>query len=211
VSNVLAMSSRDRKTLAAGVVGILMILAAGRVIPLWREWDGQSRTSAVELTAQLASLEEQLELLPVLRDSARVRGVRAAAAWERLIESPTAGAAGANLATQVADIADDLGVKVSAVQIRPDTLFRSGFARVAVSFTATGDVTHLTDLLAALEASDALMAVRELTVTPADVLLPDGRPEVIRFQLLIEALAVKSAPKDGRGTGGAAAAQRTRG
>ena len=190
------MSPRDRKTLMVGVLGIATIVAAGRAIPMWRAWDEQTRTNAAELSTQLASLEERLKLLPALRDSARVRGVRAVAARERLIEAPTVATAGAALATQVADIADDLGLKVSAVQIRPDTLFRSGFARVAVSFTATGDVMHLVDLLAALEASDALMAVRELTVTPADVLLPDGRPEVIRFQLLIEALAVKSAVRE---------------
>jgi hypothetical protein len=33
--------------------------------------------------------------------------------------------------------------------------------------------------------------VRELTVTPGDVLTPDGRPETLRFQLAIEGLAVK--------------------
>jgi len=211
VSNALVLSPRDRKTLVAGVLGVVTIVAGGRAIPMWREWDEQARTSAVELSARVSTLENQLRQLPALRDSARVRGARSLAARARLIEAPTAATAGANLATQVTDIADDLGVKVSAVQIRPDTLFRSGYARVAVSLTATGDVTHLADLLTALELSDGLMAVRELTVTPADVLLPDGRPETIRFQLLIEALAVKSDLKNATATSDAAPIQRKRG
>lgn len=189
------MSPRDRKTLIGGLLGMATIVGAGRAIPRWREWDERARSSAVELTSEVAALEAQLAQLPALRDTARARHARALAARERLIEAPTAGAAGAELATQVADIADDLGIKVSAVQIRSDTLFRSGFARVAVSLTATGDITHLADLFTALESSEALMAVRELTVTPADVFLPDGRPETIRFQLLVESLAVKGSER----------------
>ncbi|HEU4722064.1 MAG TPA: type II secretion system protein GspM [Gemmatimonadaceae bacterium] len=192
MNGALVLSPRDRQALLGGLLGMALIVAGGRAIPRWREWDEQARTSAAESANELASLDAQLAQLPALRDSARVRSARAAAARERLIEAPTVGAAAAELATQVADIADELGVRVSAVQIRPDTLFRSGYARVAVSLTATGDVTHVADLLNAVESSDALMAVRELTITPADVLLPDGRPETIRFQLLIEALAMKA-------------------
>jgi hypothetical protein len=186
------MSPRDRRTLIGGMLGVASIVAGARAIPRWREWDERARSSAEALGSELASLESQLARLPALRDSARVRAERAEAARARVIEAPTVGAAGADLATQVTDIADDLGIRVSAVQIRPDTLFRAGYARVAVSLTATGDVTHLADLLTTLEAGDALMAVRELTVTPTDVLVPDGRPETIRFQLLVEALAMKT-------------------
>jgi len=195
MSGALVMSARDRRTLVGGLLGIATIVAGGRAVPKWREWDEQSRTSAVELSTEVTTLELQLAQLPALRDSARLRGARAVAARERLIEAATVGAAGADLATQVTDIADELGIKVSATQIRPDTLFRSGYARVAVSLTATGDVAHLADLLTVLESSESLIAVRELTVTPADVLLPDGRPETIRFQLLVEALAMKSDAK----------------
>jgi hypothetical protein len=197
VSGASAISQRDRRTLVGGLLAVAIIAAGGRAVPKWRQWDEGARTSAAELTSEVASLEAQLKRLPALRDSARSRGLRAAAARERLIEAATVGAAGADLATQVTDVADELGIKVSAVQIRPDTLFRAGHARVAVSLTATGDVANLADLLTTLESSDVLMAVRELTITPADVLLPDGRPETIRFQLLVEALAVKAAiPKD---------------
>ena len=192
MSGTLALSPRDRRTLIGGVLGMALIIVGSRVIPLWREWDQQTRATAAELTTEVASLQAQLKLLPVLRDSARVRGARASAARERLIEAPTVGAAGAALATRVADIADDLGLKVSAVQIRPDTLFRGGYARVAVTLTAAGDVTHLSDLLQSLEISASPLAVRELTVTPADVLVPDARPEILRFQLVVEGLAVKS-------------------
>jgi hypothetical protein len=192
----IALSSRDRRALVAGLIVVATIIGGKRVVPAWREWDERTHESAAALTSEVVTLEEQLARLPALRDSTRSRSARALDARKRLIEAPTVGAAGADLATQVTDIADDLGIKVSAVQVRPDTLFHSGYARVAVNLTATGDVTHLADLLAALESSDALMAVREFTVNPADVLLPDGRPETIRFQLLVEALAVRQAPTD---------------
>ena len=196
MNGVPALSPRDRKTLLGGLLAVAAIAAGGRAVPRWREWDEQARTSATELTAEVAALETRLKQLPELRDSARARAVQATAARERLIEAATVGAAGATLTSLVTDMADELGVKVSAVQIRPDTLFRGGYARVAVSLTAAGDVAHLADLLTALESSESLIAVRELTVTPADVLLPDGRPETIRFQLLVEALAVKAVAPD---------------
>lgn len=190
------VSARDRKTLIGGLLAVATIATAGRAVPRWRAWDAQARTTAADLTGEVSALETQLRQLPALRDSARVRVARADTARGRLVKGATVGAAGADLATLVSDVADDLGIKVSAVQIRPDTLFRGGYARVAVSLTAAGDVTHLADLLTALESSESLLAVRELTVTPADVLLPDGRPETIRFQLLVEALAAKAAASD---------------
>lgn len=190
------VSARDRKTLIGGLLAVATIATAGRAVPRWRAWDEQARTTAADLTGEVSALETQLRQLPALRDSARVRVARADTARGRLVKGATVGAAGADLATLVSDVADDLGIKVSAVQIRPDTLFRGGYARVAVSLTAAGDVTHLADLLTALESSESLLAVRELTVTPADVLLPDGRPETIRFQLLVEALAAKAAASD---------------
>jgi hypothetical protein len=192
MSGNLRISRRDRRTLIGGALGMAAIICSSRAIPAWWEWDAGARDSARELSAQVASLEAQLRQLPALRDSARTRGIRARAGHERLIEASTVGAAGADLATRVTDVADELGIRVSAVQIRPDSLFRGGYARVAVNLAAAGDVTHLTDLLNSLETSDVLLAVRELTVTPGDVLTPDGRPETLRFQLLVEGLAVKA-------------------
>ena len=192
MSGGLLMSRRDRRTLIGGLLGMAGIVGAARAIPVWREWNNGARDSALQLTSDVAALETQLRHLPTLRDSARARGERAAKMRAQLIEAPTAGVAGADLATQVTDIADDLGVRVSAVQIRPDTLFKAGYARVGVTLTAAGDVEHLADLLHSLEGGDGVFAVRELTVTPADVLVADGRPETLRFQLMIEALAAKA-------------------
>lgn len=186
-----AISERDRKTLIGGLLAMAAMLGGSRGVPAWREWDEQSRASAEESSAELASLQIQLGQIPALRDSARARTSRAAIGRERLIEAMTVPVAGASLATRVTDMADDLGIKVNAVQIRPDSVFRAGYARVAVTLSATGDVTHLTDLLESIEASDALLALREVTIASADVLAPDVKPELLRFQLLIEGLAVK--------------------
>lgn len=191
MSGIALISSRDRRTLALGglVIGTIVMMSCG--LPIWREWDARTRTDAHELSAELSILERDLSRLTALGDSARVRSGRADALRDRLIEGETVSAAGAALATTVTDLADDLGIKVSAVQIRPDSVFRANHARVAVRLTASGDVIHLTDLLTALETGTLLLAVRELSISPSDAFAPDAQPEVLRFQLLVEGLAVR--------------------
>jgi hypothetical protein len=193
MNGLTALSPRDRRTLLIGGTIISTIVLVARTLPVWREWDERSRAEAVSAATELATLERGLALLPALRDSARARTARAEAQRARMIAGETVTVAGAALATHVTDIADDLGLRVESVQIRPDTVFRSGHARVAVRVNASGDVTHLTDLLSALEMGEELLAVRELTISPSDAFASDAQPEVLHFQLLVEGLAVQHA------------------
>jgi hypothetical protein len=194
----IAMSPRDRRALVIGLAAMCAIVGGSRLVPRWRVWDETARSSSEALDVDVAALNARLRELPAMRDSARAVHARASTVRTRLIGAPTVGAAGARLATEIGNVADDLGIRVGAVQIRPDTLFRAGFARVAVTLSATGDVTHLADLLQSLESSELLLAVRELTVTPADVLAPDERPEILQFQLVVEGLAVQEAASPSR-------------
>lgn len=185
------ISPRDRRMLAVGgmVIGTTLLISRG--LPIWREWDRRALAESTEVRAEITNLEAQSRLLPSLRDSARARSARAHTVRAKLIAAPSVGSAGSSLATQVTEMADALGVKVSAVQIRPDSLFKGNHVRVAVRLTASGDVRHLADLLSTLESSAAALAVRELTVSPNDPMLPDGRAETLRFQILVEGLAVR--------------------
>lgn len=92
-------------------------------------------------------------------------------------------------------MADDAGVKTTSLQVRPDSAFRDRFARVAVRVTGTGDIHALVAVLDALDEQDTLLSVRELSVTPAEPTAPDTKAEALRFQLLVEALALKAPPK----------------
>lgn len=190
-----SMSPRDRRTLLAGIGIIGGIIGLSRGVPQWREWDENARMEAANVVGELANAHERLVLLPAIRDSARARRARLEKSASRLLVAETSGIAGAMLATKVTDIADELGLKVSAIQIRADSVFRSAHARVAVRLTASGDVQHLTDLLSALESPTELLAVRELSVSPTDPVLPDGRPETLRFQVLVEGLAMRGVRK----------------
>ena len=49
--------------------------------------------------------------------------------------------------------------------------------------------------LDALDEQDTRLSVRELSVTPAEPTAPDTKAEALRFQLLVEALALKAPPK----------------
>ncbi|MEO8623803.1 MAG: type II secretion system protein GspM [bacterium] len=187
----LRVSPRDRRTLIMGALTIGTTLLASRGVPAWRAWDQHARSASTDAMNELAAIEQQLRLLPALRDSARSRSLRADALRSRLIGAPSVTSAGAALASQVTDIADDLGLKVNAIQIRPDSVFRDKHARVGVRLTAIGDVTHLADLLSALESTAASLAIRELSISPGDPMLPDGRPETLRFQIMVEGLAVR--------------------
>jgi hypothetical protein len=198
----IAMSPRDRRALGVGLAAMCANVGGSRLVPRWHAWDETARASAQALDVDVAALDARLRQLPAMRDSARARSARASTMRTRLIEAPTVGAAGARLATEIGNVADDLGIRVGAVQIRPDTLFRAGFARVAVTLSATGDVTHLADLLQSLESSELLLAVRELTITPTDALAPDERPEILQFQLVVEGLAAReAAPPSGEPSG----------
>ena len=98
--------------------------------------------------------------------------------------------AGAQLATIAGDLAAETGVQVNAVQVRADSAYRGGVARVAVRVTATGDVTGLTDLLQQIEGHELLLQVRELVVSQSAAVAPDNVPEMLRFELLVEGLAL---------------------
>ena len=130
------ISPRDRRTLLVGLIVIGTTLLISRGVPQWREWDGRAQANASDLRFELSNLDRQLGRLPAVRDSARARAARAAIARERLIAAPSAGSAGSALATKVTDVADEIGVKISAIQIRPDSMFKGNHARVAVRLTA---------------------------------------------------------------------------
>jgi hypothetical protein len=187
----LAISKRDLRALGRGVLVIGSIIGVGRGVPAWRRWESAVRADAATTTHSLAVVEAGLAQLPKMRDSVLVRRVRLELLRERVFEAASVEEATASLAMFVSDRAADASVKVNSVQLRPDSVFSSdGFARVAVRLNATGDVRGLAGLLGALEGDSLLLAVRELSVNQPEPAAPDTKPEALRFDFLVEALAM---------------------
>jgi hypothetical protein len=188
--SIVSLSPRDRRALAIGALAIAGIVGLGRGLPAWRQWLRETRTSAAELTAELARAERSVSLIRATRDTLVARNRRFLDLGPALIAGETPAAAGATLATLVSGIASSVGVRTAAVQVRPDTVGKEIFTRVAVRADLVGDVQGLTALIAALERGPALLSVRDLSITQPEPAAPADRAEVLRAQILVEGLAL---------------------
>jgi hypothetical protein len=188
------ISKRDLRALIRGTAAIGVIIALGRGLPAWRRWEVSVRRDAVSALHTIAIIEAGIGQIRAVRDSVAARQSRLDLLVERLFESRTVQEATAALALHVSDIAGSVEVKVNSLQLRADSSFaKDGFARIAVRFSGTGDVAGLSGLLVSLEGDSVLLAVRELSVTQPEPGAPDTKPEALRFELLIEGLAMKAA------------------
>ena len=188
------ISKRDLRALIRGTAAIGVIIALGRGLPAWRRWEVSVRRDAVSTLHNIAIIEAGIGQIRAARDSVAARQSRLDSLVERLFESRTVQEATAALALHVSDIAASVEVKVNSLQLRADSSFaKDGFARIAVRFSGTGDVAGLSGLLVSLEGDSILLAVRELSVTQPEPGAPDTKPEALRFELLIEGLAMKAA------------------
>jgi hypothetical protein len=107
-------------------------------------------------------------------------------------------AATAALAAVVADAATGSGLRMGALQTNNGaTPADSGDVQhVSVRGEASGDVTAVTQFLAALEGRLPLLAVRELSVAKGESNTAAGRAESLHLDFVIDALA-HSEPADG--------------
>jgi hypothetical protein len=188
--STLSIGSRDRRTLVVGIVAVGLILGIGRGLPAWRRWDRTARVAAEDATRELASIESGKRELTALRNSAVAQRRQLQILSPMVLEGASPAEAGALLAAAVTDAAEEVGAQIGSVQIRPDTTYKGNFARVAVRLSATADVTSLAQLLNELESGELLLNVRELTVNQAAPAAPDNTPEALRFELLVEGLAM---------------------
>jgi hypothetical protein len=193
MSTRLTLSARDRRTLTRGAVMIGAIVALGRGLPAWKRWDTDTRFRATEASHDAAVAVAGIRQLTAIRDSVAARTKRLDDLAPQLFEYKTTDEASAALAILVSDYADEAAVKVSSTQPRPTTGFSATrFTRIGVRVNATADVEGLMSLLSALEGGTKLVSVRELTVTQPEPAAPDDRPEALRFELVVEGLAMRS-------------------
>jgi hypothetical protein len=184
------LSAKDRRTLTLGVASVVAIIGSSRGVPAWRRWTDEARSDAA-LVAQRASRAEGLVTdAGQLRDTLARRNARFLALAPMLVDGATPSAASATLAGLVSGAAATSSMRIGSVQLRPDTTATGMFTRVAVRADLVGDVFGVTALLAILERGPTLVVVRELSVTQPDAGAAADRPEALRVQLLVEALAL---------------------
>jgi hypothetical protein len=188
MSSKLGLSARDRRTLTIGSFAITSLVVVARGIPALRSWDADRKAEAYSAAQQLASLRDGLVMLPTLRDSLRVRRARLAALESDLLFGASPSAIAANLASELEDLADDNAVKVTALQLRADTVAIGGLAHVDVRLTGIADVYGLAGFLRAAESDSTLLVVRDLSVSQAEPTAADGRPEALRVDMLVAAI-----------------------
>ncbi|HYR09675.1 MAG TPA: type II secretion system protein GspM [Longimicrobium sp.] len=184
------LSDRDRRTLVAGTVVIVLLVVLSRGIPAWRRWDADVRASAAEMSVEAARAEQTVRLLPASLDSLEARRARFVAVGAGALEGETAAASGAALASLVSGAAARAGVQMGSVQVRPDTASAGTFMRIGVRADATGDLPALTRMLALLEGGPELLAVRELAITQPSPGGPAEQPEALRMEITVQGLAL---------------------
>jgi hypothetical protein len=194
----LALSSRDRRTLAIGAGIIILLVLLSRGIPAWRRWDASTRAGAAEMATEAARAESPVRQLPAALDSLQARRGRFVTLGRGVLDGGSAAAAGASLASLVSGAAARSGVQLGSVQVRPDTSGAGAFLRIVVQADGTGDLPAITRLLALLEGGPELLAVRGVSLTQPNPGGPAEQPEALRVELTVEGLALAGplAPRD---------------
>ena len=95
----------------------------------------------------------------------------------------------AHLASTLENLADSCLVRVSAIQMRPDSATSKGFTEVSARLSGLADVAGLASLLRAIAASDNPLVVLELSVTASEPIAPSNKVEVLRIDILVAGLA----------------------
>lgn len=189
----LALAHRERRVLLAGAAIMTVLIAVSRGVPVWLDWWRGAAASAAELVAEAERAEASLRALPEIRDSLARRGERMIALGPLLMGGATPAVAAGALSGLVAEMAAGTGVQLGSVQVRSDSAAASLLTSVTVRGTWTGDIRGTTQMLQALERGPKLLSIRELSISQPDLGAPGDRPEVLRVEFVIEALALPAA------------------
>ena len=183
------MTPRDRRTLLSGGAAIISLFAAAKGVPALRGWNGDRLTDSMRASQLLAASSIPARELRAARDTLAARTLRLAASDSVLPRAASASAAVAQLASTLEDLADSCSVRVSSVQLRPDTVASAGLTEVSARVNGTADIAGLAALLRAIAASASPLVIRELTVTAQEPSAPASKPEALRFDVLVAGIS----------------------
>jgi hypothetical protein len=183
------LSIGDRRTLMIGAIAIASLVSLTRGLPALLRWQRETVIAATTVATDHAEARAGSRELPALRDSLHARRRRIALLDSTLITAPTPAAATAVLASAVNDLARDTRVRIAATQLRSDSTTTAGVARAGVRVSGIADVRGITAFLRAIELDDALLVAKELSITQPEPAASDGKPEMLRFELVVECMA----------------------
>ena len=185
----LGLSARDRRTAIVGVTVVGLLTGLSRGLPALAEWERGRLAAASDATTRAASAHAMAHMLPALRDSLRSRRRELAAVDSTMFMETSSSAIVADLAAALDDIAASARFRVTAMQLRADSVAAGALARVAVRVTGTTDVAGLADFVRVVEGGSMPLVVREVTVSQPEPAAPDARAEVLRVEVLVETIA----------------------
>jgi type II secretion system (T2SS) protein M len=192
----LAVSSRDRRALTVGAIGIISVVVLARGIPALRRWSDASVASAREVAEEAARAAVSVRGASTLKDTMHARGERFIALAPVLLDGSSTATAGATLGSIVSGAAAAADAKLGSIQVLPKAARRDSsgtlpraFARVSVRASMTADVRGLSKVLLALERGPTLLWVEELSVTQPEPAGDGSRPEMLEVELVVAGLA----------------------
>jgi hypothetical protein len=193
------MSPRDRRALAVGVISIGSLVTLSRGLPAWRGWQQAAQEDVTAATTDLARAHSLLSMSSAIDDSLAARNDRFLALAPALLGGESPAAAGATLAGLVSGAAATSGVRLGAVQIRPDTVSSDTFTRISVRADATGDISGVTKMLTTLERGPTLLAIRALSIDQSEPAATSDRMEALRVTIVVEGLMLTPRASESRG------------
>jgi Type II secretion system (T2SS), protein M subtype b len=185
----LGLSAKDRRTAVFGVVVVGSLIGFSRGLPALAEWERVRVAGASDLVAKASAARASVRMLGTLRDSLRARQQQLAAMDSSMLTGTSAAAAAADLASSVDQIATASRLKVASMQLRADSAVTGALATVAVRVSGTTDVAGLAAFLRTVEANDAPLVVRELTVSQSEPAAPQSKPEALHVDVVVEGIA----------------------
>ena len=191
----LAISTHDKRVLMIGAGALAIIVAGPRLCTRALAWNAEARGSAASLVAELQRERTSIRALPITRESLVVQRVTLMGLDSTILEGEASPLAGAALAEVVSDVAEATKTQLANLQVHTDSLTGTTFLPVQVQVSVTGDWESLVRFIAHLENGQPTVVLRALSVSASlDQNTGPGKPEVMRADLLIEALGRNQRP-----------------
>ena len=179
------MTPRDRRALLVGGIAIAAAVLGLRVLP----WAVRHATAAhaelQERATLLARTREEIQALPLIRDSAAVLSQALVALAPQVLSGSTAAEAGADLSGRMNLAAARAPAKLERLDQLPDSSGVGRLGRVRVHATLETDVRGLIALIRAIETADEVLTLDELRVEAREPgTLPRG-PEILTIEITV--------------------------
>jgi hypothetical protein len=184
----IGLSPRDRRTLVIGAGTVVGLVLVARGLPALRAWELGRLSEAQATTRQLLAVRDGIAVLPALSDSLAARRIRLATLDSAMAGGSSPAGLAAAVAAAVETIADDISLKVVALQLRSDSAAVDGQARAEIRVTGVADIVGLAGFLRELEAGPVPLVVKELGVSQSAPAADSTKPEALRVDLLIVAI-----------------------